>query len=298
VDQTDDGPSYRAVVDAVVEAANQRGAYVILNLHWTNGGQWERDGGYVGQHCMPDQYSVDFWISVASHYLGKPGVIFNVFNEPFEIGAILWRDGGEVVERRFTRPWPPRQGVNRQELRSTCRYFGSPPGRNWSSEGSFRYHAPGMQELYGWVRSTGATQIVLIGGIDGSHNLSGALDYRPIDGYNIVYDVHVYPYDGSPTDWERSWGRPARAVPVWVGEWGCDYRREDSELACGPGPDREACPISWARQLLGRMDELQVSWMAWSFHPFSTPTLIRLGAPWGDFTPSESGRCVIDQLAD
>jgi hypothetical protein len=294
-EQTDDGAAYRATVDGLVDAANRRGAYVILNLHWTNGGQWERDGGYLGQHCMPDRYSIDFWTSVSTHFAGWTGVILNVFNEPFEIPQKIWREGGEVTERLYTRPWAAGQGVDRDELRATCRY-GRPQGEGWSSAGTLRYEAPGMQELYDAVRATGADQIVMIGGVDGAHNLSGALDYGSIDGFNIVYDVHVYPYDGSPLEWERSWGRVAHRVPVWVGEWGCDYGRRDAELACGAGPDQRFCPSPWARQLLARMDELDLSWMAWSFHPYSTPTLIRLVDGWTDYAPTESGRCALEPL--
>ncbi len=38
-EQSDDGFAYRRLVEAIVIAGNQKGAYILLDLHWTNGNQ-------------------------------------------------------------------------------------------------------------------------------------------------------------------------------------------------------------------------------------------------------------------
>ena len=52
--QTDGGAAYRAIVDHVVKAISDKGAYVVLDLHWSDGGQW---GQHIGQHSLPDDNS-------------------------------------------------------------------------------------------------------------------------------------------------------------------------------------------------------------------------------------------------
>src|SRR5262245_41427182 len=50
----DDGAAYRALVDDVINTASANGAYVVLDLHWSDMGVW---GGSNGQHFLPDDHS-------------------------------------------------------------------------------------------------------------------------------------------------------------------------------------------------------------------------------------------------
>ena len=50
-EQKDGGEAYRKLVDTVVELCARAGCYVILDLHWSDAGEW---GKQIGQHVMPD----------------------------------------------------------------------------------------------------------------------------------------------------------------------------------------------------------------------------------------------------
>lgn len=182
LDQIDGGVRYRRTVDVLVDRANRNGTYAVLDLHSTNGGQWERQGGYAGRHCMPDQHSTRFWAAVATRYAQRPGVLFGLFTEPFEVDAAVWRNGGTVAEQRWIRP---REG-RRPELFASCGDR-RPSGPGWTALGTSTYDAPGMQELYDIVRAADAQQPVLVG----RTRLGGAPG--AIDGFNVVYDMHASP---------------------------------------------------------------------------------------------------------
>ena len=77
----DGGLGYRKIVDAAIEAAASRGAYVALDLH--------RFGAPMPEH-------VDFWKDAATRYKNHPAVLFELFNEPHGISWKLWRDGGNL----------------------------------------------------------------------------------------------------------------------------------------------------------------------------------------------------------
>lgn len=79
--QKDDGAAYRALVDAAVNIAANRGAYVMLDLH---------------RYKAPTDEHVAFWKQVAAKYKNHPAVLFDLFNEPHDISWEVWRDGGFV----------------------------------------------------------------------------------------------------------------------------------------------------------------------------------------------------------
>ena len=87
------GLAYRKTVDAAIEAAASRGAYVALDLH--------RFGAPKPEHA-------DFWKDAATRYKNHPAVLFELFNEPHSISWKLWRDGGNLTapgsKRKDTNP--------------------------------------------------------------------------------------------------------------------------------------------------------------------------------------------------
>jgi hypothetical protein len=107
--------------------------------------------GTFGRPPMADDYSLAFWQQVAARYKSNPLVAFELYNEPHYITDAVWHDGGMV--------------------------------------GS--WHAVGMQQLYNTVRSTGATNLVVVDGQNYSINIDVALR-NPVDGYGIVYAPHLY----------------------------------------------------------------------------------------------------------
>src|SRR5256886_2456244 len=144
------GDNYRRAIAAYVALLNRTGLAVILDLHWTAAGTAKA----LAQAPMPNRdHTPDFWRQVAAAYKGNNSVIFDLFNEPFPDNNSdtpeawrCWRDGG------------------------TC--------------GGMSFQAAGMQELVDAVRSTGAANVILLGGVQYSATLSSWVASKPTDPLN------------------------------------------------------------------------------------------------------------------
>ena len=168
-----------------------------------------------GQMQMADaEHSPAFWRSVAETFRNDRGVVFDLYNEPYGISWRCWRDGCVL------------------------------PG-GWRTAG--------MQELVDAVRSTGARQPIMLGGIGYASDLSGWLRDEPHDPlHQLVASFHVYNFSGCADKacWNRTVGRLARTVPVVTGELG--------QNGCGDQfIDRY---MSWA-------DAHGVSYLGWAWDP-------------------------------
>lgn len=139
----------------------------------------------TGQQVMADaDHSPAFWTSVASYFKGDPAVVFDLYNEPNGISWSCWRDG--------------------------CLTSGG-------------WQAAGMQSLVNAVRSTGATQPVMLGGLDYSSDLSSWLASLPTDPANQeVASFHAYNFAGCNTAacWNAEIAPVAAGYPVVTGELG------------------------------------------------------------------------------
>src|SRR5207248_10211570 len=100
--------------------------------------------------------SITFWKQVAAAYRYNPLVAFDLYNEPHDISADVWKNGG-MIRDRFT--------------------------------GVF-YRAAGMQQMYDAVRSTGAQNLVLVTGNGWGNVPPDSEDL--LGGNNIVYAAHYY----------------------------------------------------------------------------------------------------------
>lgn len=195
-EQTDGGVAYRQIVADAVLATARRGAYAILDLHWSDAGHW---GHYLGQHKMPDQNSMIFWEDVARQYANHPAVLFDLYNEPHDVSWEVWKKGGTVTESLD------------KDAPETA------------------YESPGMQKLVDVVRAVGAKNIVVTGGLDWAYDLSGVTQGFGLQddrGNGIMYASHVYPWK---SDWDNKFGKIAEKYPVLMGEVGCepDPKQED-----------------------------------------------------------------------
>jgi aryl-phospho-beta-D-glucosidase BglC (GH1 family) len=199
--QSDAGGSYRELVTQVVSLASRKGAYVILDLHWSNAGVWGRN---LSQHEMPDENSIEFWKDAAARWANHPAVLFDLYNEPHDVTWEVWRNGGVVEE------------TDRKERKTT-------------------YRTPGMQALLNAVRATGARNIVIAGGLDWAYDLTGVLNGFALDdksGNGVMYASHIYPHK---RDWELKVGAIADRHPVLIGEVGCESDDEQgSPYVWGP----------------------------------------------------------------
>ena len=157
------GIAYQQAIESYVSALNSAGLFVILSLQWLD------IGGHADYEApMPDAANApSFWKSVAGAFRASPDVLFDLYNEPFKVDWSCWRDGCEV---------PAGTGA------------GGGGASGWPA-----YRAAGMQQLVDAVRSTGAGQPLLLGGLDYALDLSGWAAHAPTDpDRQLVAAIHSY----------------------------------------------------------------------------------------------------------
>src|SRR4051794_18897452 len=156
-EQKDEGKAYHALVQQVVDLCAANGCYVMLELHWSDAGEW---GQQIGQHVMPDKNSLAFWQDFAPVYKNHPAVLYDLYNEPHNVSWDVWLKGGQVAER----------------------------GRRGGAQVSFE--AVGMQALLDAVRAAGANNVVVAGGLDWAYDMSGFLNGKQLNdpqGNRVIY---------------------------------------------------------------------------------------------------------------
>jgi endoglucanase len=191
------GEAYRAAIDGFVSRLNRAGLYVVIDEHVAGPDGWLARGIIP----MPDaDSSPAFWRSVATHFAANHSLVFDLYNEPHDVGWDCWLGGcGIEAGGRFTERHPA-------------------------------YRAAGMQELIDAVRSTGATQPLMLGGVDYARDLSGWLAHRPIDPLRqLVASEHNYGHHLAPClrGCKTAIAAVSASVPVVVGELGQTDCRHD-----------------------------------------------------------------------
>jgi hypothetical protein len=163
---------------ATLQAA---GIVPILDLHWNAPGTSQA----TGQQVMADEdHSPAFWSSVATTFLGNPGIVFDLYNEPHDISWSCWLNGCTT---------------------------------------SAGWVAAGMQQLVTTVRATGAMQPIMVGGLNWAGDLSNWLAYEPVDPlHQLIASVHIYNFseDATVSSWSATIAPVAAKVPVVTGELG------------------------------------------------------------------------------
>jgi hypothetical protein len=224
------GRNYRRAVEAYVRLLNRNGLVAILDLHWTDGAYTGPSAGCssaraVCQKPMPDAaQSIPFWRSVARAFKGKDAVIFDLFNEPYPERAV----GASQAEG-----W-----------------------RCWLRGGSacigISYKVAGMQSLVTAVRSVGATNVIMLGGLEYANDLTQWLKHEPSDpDHNLVASWHSYNFNTCDlrSCWTRQIAPVIRKVPVIAGEIG--------ENDCGD---------AYISRLMTWLDARSTSYLAWAWN--------------------------------
>ena len=261
--QNDGGVQYRAAVDKIVRLAANRGAYVALDLH---------------RFRAPKPEHVEFWKDAAKRYANHPAVLFDLFNEPHGISWKIWRDGGFVGEA----------GKVDESAFLTAEEKKKNQG----------FESVGMQALVDAVRSTGAKNVVIAGGLQWANDLTGieseaiekgeAESFRLTDktGNGIMYAWHTY-------HWHKGWARllPVAAKhPIFLGEVGAAPREEMTFIPMNQKED----PYTFAPDMLGFIQKHRINWTGWCFHPKAGPCMIKSWdydpTPyWGEFAKRALG---------
>ncbi|MEU6357315.1 cellulase family glycosylhydrolase [Streptomyces sp. NPDC047072] len=251
------GANYINAVKDLVARVKAHGMTPVVELHWTYGQYTGNSAGCSDVHAscqkpMPDmQYTPSFWTSVANTFKADQAVVFDLFNEPYPDRATstttqawqCWRDGG------------------------TC------PG--------ISYEVAGMQDLVDSVRATGATNVILAGGIAYSNDLSQWLTYRPTDpAGNLAAAWHVYNFNTCSNEscWNSTLAPVAAQVPLVAGEIG-----------------ENTCSHGFVDQVMKWFDDRGLSYLGWTWNTWdcsSGPSLIS----GYDGTPTAFGIGLRDHL--
>lgn len=245
------GANYQTNIKNWVTALNNAGIYTILDLHWTAPGTIQA----TQQWPMADEsHSVTFWSQVATAYKSDPAVLFDLFNEPYIDGSYptasdwsCWLNGCNL---------------------STA---DAPSG----------YQTAGMQQMLDAVRAAGATQPVMIGGLNWAGNPCQSdgdsaqtcpqLSNMPTDTLSpsqLVISIHSYQQDTiacTSTSCLNNLALTMKAakIPVVAGEIGdgdgqCDYVQTFMDWADQQSP--KISYLAWSWQAGTSIYDLVTNW--------------------------------------
>jgi hypothetical protein len=221
------GANYQAAIAGYVALLTQNGLIPVLEVHWSAPGTQQA----TGQQPMLDRdHSVELWRQIAAAFKGNTSVVFDLHNEPHPDG-----------NRDTTAAW-------------TCwRDGGACPG--------ISYQAAGMQELVTAVRGTGATNLIMLGGVQYANTLTRWLAYKPTDPLNnLAASAHVYPTGnlcGSVACYDAQYAPVAQQVPLIAGEF-------------GESVNDSVCGVSQSNILLDWLDQHNAGYLAWVWNTWGT----------------------------
>ena len=198
----------------------------------------------TGQQVMADaDHSVSFWSSVAMAFRSDPSVVFDLYNEPHDISWSCWRNGCTVAA-------------------------------GWRSAG--------MQQMLTAVRQAGATQPVMVAGLNWAGDLSGWLANEPTDPlHQLVASAHIYNFSQCNTVscWNQTVAPVARSVPVVTGEIG-----------------ENDCAGSFINAYMNWADGIGVSYLGWAWDTANCNSGPSLISSYGG-TPTAYGNAFRSHLA-
>ncbi len=217
------GAAYQRAIERYVQTLEAHGIVAILDLHWAAPGKYLA----LGQWPVPDlDHAPRFWTSVARAFAGNHGVIFDLFNEPYTTSWSCWLNG---CATRFK---PARTVVS--------------------------YNSAGMQSLVNAVRSTGASQPIMLGGLNYSSDDSQWLGFEPADpDHQLIVSFHNYDFGGCNTEacWNSSIAPLAASLPVVTGELG-----------------EGGCKQTYIDHYMSWADGHGVSYLAWAWDSTAPPS--------------------------
>jgi endoglucanase len=194
------GSTYQTNVRNYVNLLVASGINPILEMHWSFGQYTGPSAGCSDvkatcQKPMPDaQLAPQFWSGVANAFKGNNAVLLDLFNEPF----------------------PERATGSSETAGWNCfKNGGSCPG--------IGYQVAGFQSLVNTVRNTGASNIIMVGGLAFSNDLTQWLQFRPSDPLNnLVAFAHVYNFNScaNTSCWNSQLAPIAAQVPLTISEIG------------------------------------------------------------------------------
>jgi len=244
---------YRSSILNFTEMVVRSGMTVVLDLHWTS-----TDGSLASKQApMLSADSLVFWKDLAStpQLKSHPQVVFELFNEPFQFS---WK---------FQQRLSPECFVSG----SGCQY-------------------KGYQQAIDAVRSTGATNLLIIGTDDWTFDLHFVMAHAPVDPLNNSA-LAWHPYESKDGGGDEGPG---------CGAWAC-HAMADAAMAAGwpviltefgPKGDSSAPSASYTEGVYSWARASAVDGLfAWAWFPGSgNLKLLDKASDWYGSTPSAWGR--------
>ena len=234
---------YRAGVARFVANLHSHRLYAILDLHMSAPGRIPA----TAMQAMPDaDHAPAFWSSVASRFASDHAVLFDLFNEPHLTDVLAY--GSD-----YWGCWLSGCSIN------VVNTAGGTSHVSW--------RAIGMQQLVNVVRKTGATQPIMLEGLNYANDLvycahpgdcASWLGHAPADkAKQLVASAHVYNYSycNTPDCWSSQYLPVAGKYPVVTGELG--------ENDCGH---------TFMDQYMRWADAHGISYVAWDWSPQTSCT--------------------------
>lgn len=294
----DPGHNYKSTLKKMVDRATRQGLYVILDLSWSAPNDAQNQVGTISTQCATDMNplpdadnAIDFWKQVASAYRDYPNVMFELFNDPY-IDQWQYFAGDDVAA------W--------KALRDGAIVDSYLP--LWPTHERHTWQSAGMQKLVDAVRRTGATNVILLGGLARSSDLDMWLKYKPIDPLGQTAAAwHAFPSD------KYKWDNPCyshpgsrcddRAYAIAKNIMDANYPVVVTEFGDMNADGTTGAPFASA--LLPHLDALGISYLGWAFtvSTLSTNRLIKdnFGTPtdgYGQYVRAhylcrarDNGRC-------
>ncbi|HLG75110.1 MAG TPA: cellulase family glycosylhydrolase [Ktedonobacteraceae bacterium] len=227
--------TYQQTIVNYVNLLTSNNFIVILDLHWSAPGTTQSNK----QLAMPDlDHAPAFWTSVANTFKSNSSVIFDLFNEPFP-------------------------GFNGASTTGWSCWLNGSTAASTAPCSDIPFAVAGMQTLVNTVRATGATNVLMLGGLAYANDLSQWLQYEPTDpDNNLAASFHLY--NGNSCNYVNCWVETvapvAAKVPVIAGEIG--------EGDCGE---------SFIDMAMNWLDSEGIGYLAWAWDTYncwSFPALI------------------------
>jgi aryl-phospho-beta-D-glucosidase BglC (GH1 family) len=243
----DPSANYQSIIIQTVKDATAAGLYVILDLHWAAPGS---SCPLLQTQMADSDHSLSFWTTMASTFKSDSNVLFELFNEPyfnFDFSGDVWSylmSGGGGSFSGY-----PAQSAN----------------GDWQNIGA-SWAIASMQAMINTVRSTGASNVVLIGSDGYTQDLSGWLANKPSDpAGQMAATWHAYPtwnaVPGSADDALPNFGAQAYG---WAGAiLAAGYPVVITEFGGHNSPGTVGAPM--AQRLLTWADQQGASYFGWTW---------------------------------
>jgi endoglucanase len=264
------GAAYQAAISTWVNLITSNGMVAIVDLHWTAPGTYLANA----QTPMADaDHAPMFWSQVAKMFASNGSVIFDLFNEPYITDWTCWVSGGECAE------W------------------------NGTSATGSTYMVAGMASLLQAVRNAGAENVVIMGGLSYSSDMSQWVASvnsiptlpAPLNGIsikNVAVSWHAYDFNseqsGCPSQYNgysttcnsaavtamntNATDVLAAGFPLIIGESGISAFSTASAM---PFTSSQITELeTWYDNLLTWAEGQGQSYLAWSWNTDTDPILL------------------------